>query len=345
MERLTRGSEAIAAALVVAGVVWSASAGAQGAKSDPATAEVLFRDGKELMAKGDYEAACPKLAESQRLDPGTGTLMALAYCHERQGRIASAWAEYTSVLGAAQQAGQAERVRVATQHIAALEPRLPKMRVAVAASGASRRGLEVRRDGVVLGEAAWGTTVPVDPGEHEVTAQAAGFKTWSARVDVRSGAPVDVVVPELEAEAPAPATASASAGITAIGGSVERKDAPAALGEHGGRTAGFVIAGVGLVALGIGSYFGVRTFEKRDEANGLCPEHQPCTDPNAVTANDAAHTSALVSTIAVGAGLVALGGGIYLVLTSKPGTKAANATGVAPLVGREAVGMTWSSRW
>jgi hypothetical protein len=49
---------------------------------DPVLAEALFHDGKAQMKKGNYAAACPKLAESYKQDPATGTLLALAVCQD-----------------------------------------------------------------------------------------------------------------------------------------------------------------------------------------------------------------------------------------------------------------------
>ena len=56
------------------------------AASDEAAAEALFLDARARMAKGDYDGACPELEESQRLDPGMGTLFNLAVvCPELPG--------------------------------------------------------------------------------------------------------------------------------------------------------------------------------------------------------------------------------------------------------------------
>lgn len=78
-----------------------------------AVAEALFRTGRALMAAGDAARACPKFAESNRLDPKLGTLLNLALCHETVGLKASAWAEYNEAATIAGRAGQSERERVA----------------------------------------------------------------------------------------------------------------------------------------------------------------------------------------------------------------------------------------
>ena len=60
------------------------------ALADVAAAEALYREGRALMEKGDLDAACPKLAESQRLDPSSGTALNLEippYSYAGDGRI------------------------------------------------------------------------------------------------------------------------------------------------------------------------------------------------------------------------------------------------------------------
>src|SRR6478735_2027984 len=113
-------------ALLLSGVVLCAQpASAEPAAADRVLAAALFRDGKALMDRGELAEACTKLAESQRLDPGGGTILNLALCHEKQQRLATAWAEFIEALGLAKRDGRAARVQFAQEHIEALEPRLP----------------------------------------------------------------------------------------------------------------------------------------------------------------------------------------------------------------------------
>jgi hypothetical protein len=157
--------------------------------ADPvALAETLFQQGKQLLERGDAHAACPKLAESLRLDRATGTLLALAMCHEVEGRLASAWAEYLEVIARAKKDGRADREEAARQWAGKLEARLSTLSVAVPAAVAEIPGLHVQRDGVPLDAPAWSTAVPVDPGPHVIVAKAPGRETWTTTLVVAGAA-------------------------------------------------------------------------------------------------------------------------------------------------------------
>src|SRR5437660_1146046 len=69
--------------------------------ADDTEGERTFRQGRALMLEGRFDEACPLLEESQRLEPHVGTLLNVAACHERQGRVGSAWVEYQKALTAA----------------------------------------------------------------------------------------------------------------------------------------------------------------------------------------------------------------------------------------------------
>jgi hypothetical protein len=195
MKRWARGLS-LALALAMA-----ASAG--DARANPAAAQALFDEAKRLMAGGKYPEACPKLEESQRLDPGIGTQYNLAACYEALGRTASAWSLFLEVAGAAKAAGQTEREKVARQRAAALEPKL--MRLAIAVPEGAPADLQVSRDGVPVGKAQQGTPVPVDPGKHEVTASAEGSLAFRSSVELTDPGASETVTVQLEAPSIPPA--------------------------------------------------------------------------------------------------------------------------------------------
>ena len=192
--------------------VCSAAASVSYAQSGTKTAvaEALYRQARDLMAAGKLDEACPKFAESQRLDPATGTLLNLAACHERQGKLATAWLEYSDVIVGARRDGRQDRVDYATERAAALEPRLSRLTLMLAAE-ADEPSLVLELDGESFGRAAVGVPTPVDPGPHVVKASAPGKKPWQHEITI--GAEADqqtITVPRLEDAPPPPATAEPS---------------------------------------------------------------------------------------------------------------------------------------
>ena len=75
-------------AIAIVVVMWSSAAFAQPAS---AQAEVLFRQGRDLMAAGKVAEACSAFDESQRLEPEITTLLNVAACREKLGQLATAW--------------------------------------------------------------------------------------------------------------------------------------------------------------------------------------------------------------------------------------------------------------
>ncbi len=192
-----------AAAVLVAG----APAHAEPSPDDKASAQALFDDGKKLLKEKNYPEACPKLAESLRLDPALGTKLHLADCYEKNGQTASAWALFREAAEQAKIANQADRERKASDRAAALALRLCRLRIEVSVE-AEVTGVEVLRDSTQLGPAIWGTNVPLDPGEHRIVAEAPGKKPFATTVTLKDGetTPVVVLIPALE-DLPKPAPA------------------------------------------------------------------------------------------------------------------------------------------
>jgi hypothetical protein len=287
--------------------------------ADKALATSLFKEGKALIQGGEIARACRKFEESQRLDPGGGTLLNLAVCHEKEGRSATAWAEFVEALSLARREGRDDRVKLAREHVAALEPDLSKMLIVVPPS-VDRPDLAIKRDGDLLGRPAWGAAMPVDPGEHLIEASAPGKVPWSVRVKVGVARDVNtVVLPQLK----------------------DARPRPRGLGR---RTAGFVAGGVGVVWVGVGSFFGLRAFAKRRQSDKQCPGGR-CSE-SAVALNDEAKTAADLSTASFIVGAAGLGLGTYLLLSGGESAPRAGGPRVSLSVGPRLTGVqaTWAFR-
>lgn len=249
MTRRSRARLAVVAAVAASASFVAPRAGAQSG-TEVSLADTLYRQARELSAAGNYAEACPKFAESYRLDPGTGTLLNLASCHESLGKLATAWVEYKEALVQSRRDRRQSRIEYAEQHMAALTPKLSRLTVTLA-SAADQAGLELSLDGVVVGVAALGVATPLDPGTHTVTAKAPGKKPWSGSVEIAAVAGEQtLVIPALEALPPPPAAAplriaalpAAPAPVTPHADVARERPVPSSVYIAGGATIALAVA-------------------------------------------------------------------------------------------------------
>jgi serine/threonine-protein kinase len=289
------------------------SALAQGTAADRAAAEALFDEAVKLLDAGNPGAACPKLEESERLDPGVGTLLYLADCYSQVGRTASAWATFRDAAYAAHTAGQSDREQTATQSAAALEPTLSFIVLNVAA--ADTADLQIKRDGEVVGKALWTSPVPMDPGSHQLEVTAPGKKPWKTQFDVpKQAGTVTIAVPALQDAPAAPVAANQSQGP----GSQPQDQANVGSTQ---RTFGWVAMGVGVGTLGAAGLFSLLAVKDDNAANDHCLPNNPLRcDSQGVQLGDRALRRSNVATVLTGVGAVVGVGGLVLVLTAPSGS-------------------------
>lgn len=303
-------------------------AGAQGKSGgNRAAAEALFNQGRDLMTAGKYIEACPKFEASQQLDPGLGTMLNLAECYEKTGRTASAWAEYREAIPLARAAGSKARLDLATERAQALQERLSTLTIRAINGDDPDPHLEVRRDGVAVQAAEFGSPIPVDPGEHVIEAVSPGKQPWSSKVQVAgNAAKVSVEIPKLQASAdPAEAT-TAPVVTTTTSSSAAPSDKPVGSAQ---RMTGLVFGGVGVVGLGLGTFFGLQASSKWSDAKGKCTDYPYGCGAEGADLRSSAHSQATLSTVAFVAGGALLATGVVLYLTA-PSQKQSVALGFGP---------------
>ena len=326
---------ALATAVTIA--LACSTARAQG-PSDAAAAEALFNEAQRLAQAGKYEQACPKYAESVRLEEGIGVRLYLADCYERMGRTASAWAQFREAEDLATKQDD-KRAATARQRAAALEPQLARLVVQVE-PGADAPALEVRRDDTLVGRAQWGLPVPVDPGPHTVVATAPGKKPRRLDLAVTPGAPAVASIGPLDDDAPGETAAPAPV-VPATSSPAEPPLPPLPPGGTQ-RMIAYAVAGVGVAGIVVGSVFGFDTISKNNASNaGPCHPDNTC-DNDGLSLRKAAERSAAASTIAFVAGGAAVAAGAVLYVTAP---RARVPVGLVPTVDVRSAGLLVSVAW
>jgi hypothetical protein len=271
---------------------------------DASAAQALYERAVELIAAKNYDEACPKLKEVTRLVPeGLGAKLTLAECYESQGKLASAWTQYTVVESMAARTGQTDRQKAAGEKAAALRPKLAMLTIQVPDAVKQLPELTVERDGEAIGAAQFGEAIPIDIGKHKVQAKARGKKTWEAEPTIPAdGATLSVEVPMLEEDPNAKLHETP-------GGASAPDPGPTWLFP-----VGFAVGGTGVAALIVGGVLGGLAISEDSAGDDACPGGLCTPDGNA--SHVQAGTFADAGTGLLVAGGVLAAGGVLMIIFS-----------------------------
>lgn len=197
--RIVRGLGDLAlGSLVVVGLGGLSGLGPR-AHADPVAdpkiekADQLFAEGKALLESNLLEA-CKKFDESLQENPAAiGTLLNVALCDEKLGKIATAVAKFSEARVRAKEQGLLEHLRAAEEHIAALTPSIPHLTIKLTEKLPETKIL--LDDNLLALDAI--VNVPVDPGDRVIVVSAPARLPYRTTLVIGKGEHQDVVVPAL----------------------------------------------------------------------------------------------------------------------------------------------------
>ena len=304
------GSAALSIAAVGVIATSSPGASAQDAKSD--AAEALFEQARDLVGSGKLAEACDKVAASNALEPGVGTLLYLGDCYERTGRFASAITTFRQAGALAREREDNERAHVAEVRSAALQPRTPKLELRVAKK-AELPGLQITLNGTPIAQKSWNVPQFEDAGVYEVRVAAPGFEPFSSKIELRNGDSAVAVLPiprlvEL-GRGPVQSEQGASASPAAM-----PEDEPSWLDQE---TLGLMLGGAGILLAGTTGVLAAFASSSNQDSYEFCnPDAQNQCNPEGVSLRKAAQDMATIATITGIAAAATLAGGVVLYVTA-----------------------------
>jgi hypothetical protein len=271
-----------------------------------AAAEALFNEGRHAMDAKDYDTACQRFRESNRLDPAVGTLLNLAVCETTRGRVATAWELFRAV--SEKLSPDDQRRAFVNAQLAQIEPRLPHVTLTLAAGAPT--DTKAKEGEAEFAGAAFGVPLPMDPGKHSFLVSAPGRETRTLDVELAEGQQQSLEIGPGDPLPAAPAT-------TATAPSGPAPDRTPKEG-HDTRTIGWIAGGVGVAGLAVGLTTGIMALGKKSITDEQCNDKLRVCTAEGRDAASSGRTLAIVSTVGWVVGALGVGAGAYFILTSSP---------------------------
>jgi hypothetical protein len=247
-------------------------------------AEAFFREGVSLMQSGQCGPALEKFEESKKLEPASGTLLDIAYCQVRLGRVASAWSTYREVIPLAREQHKPQHEQLAREQADKLEPQLP--RLTLVATGTDKP-TQVTLDGEALPDPLWSAPFPVDPGAHQLSMRLADGRTWEKTITLGLTERASIEVPSVAAPAPIEARVNPDPGVAVSGGTTpplpEVTSAPLTpshTDDANSRPTWALVLGIsGGAVLATGGVLLASARAQYDDASSHCGPSNQCQEP------------------------------------------------------------------
>jgi hypothetical protein len=322
-------------------------------EEDRAAARALATQGVSAFNEGRYSESFDRFSRAESLLHAPPHLLYLARSADKLGQLVRARELYLRLVREELPATAPQAFREA-QHQAREEVRLIEPRLAnVVISVKAREGVTVKvaMDGKPISSAILGVPIPVDPGSHEFSASADGYRSSPVKVVLVEGGKGSA---ELLLE-PSPQGATSDAPIVQASrlnqtsGAAMAKPSPSPAREQAWmRPASYVAYGIGALGIGAGVFFGLDSRSKRNDADSAyaaCKRTSGgCTTGDAESRttdkldNDARRSFG-IALVGAALGVVGASAGTALLLL-QPKRETVSAASLSPWVSLGEVGLT-----
>jgi hypothetical protein len=245
---------------------WPNEAWAATPEEQEKSAQLFDAGRRQMMQPGQLDQACAALGQAYALDARGDILLNLAECHRRQGKTATAWAEFDQAIRYGEAEKFTEAIDVAKLRRDELAAVLSRLTVAVAPEVSALEGFAIALDGVALPPAAWNTAAVRDPGTYVLTARAKGRLPFEAKIELGAAKDAQTVTVELALEPPPPPPAPPPPPPP------PPPPAPRPLPVWA-----WVVGGAGLGMLGAAAGLGAMSMDAGNALDAVCGPKRQCT--------------------------------------------------------------------
>ncbi len=271
-------------------------------------AREAYREGVGLETTGNWAAALEKFRAVAAVKSTSRVRFHIGLCQEKLGRWVEALGAYNLALADARQESAADVEKEVEAARASLDARIPRLTVL---RGQAAEAISVSIDGVALGAAAIGTEIPLDPGVHTVETSSPGRGPFRVNVELteRVRKTIDAIPASNSSLMP-----SASATPVAPGKPPSSHAWP------------WLAVGVGAASLAASGVFYLLRQGKVSSLQDACGSDYHCSEAERPV-YDSARTYNTLTNVTLGVGVLGVGVGTVLLLTSKkPSRSTSSAT-------------------